>query len=841
MTTGKKTYGFQVILILILISLILTPLLETYANSEVVPDNPALLNSLPEPTPEEIELLEFLKEFDNMNAKRSENAISGDQWATMAKKLEQKLGISGSKFTQKWEEIEGQFLSEWESYSRQNNIGLNYYLRTVLIMGECYLFASQEYFFDSNGKSNDAYEKGINILNQLVFIFERLTHFPMYGRSELDFLPYFFHEVEDLGQGPLDNRISLHPLAGRETFGTGIKYGGRPGNQEDFSNLDIAAELNSTIAFVNRRVSHKSNVYYMDLNSFLEQAKKNWKELKFLRQISTTEAARDLLSHYCPWGVDLYFLLKNAGLTKDLNFKILEPFSGYETSLLQKVIKGFKEFPDAIMGWPIESQDEIPPLISEQVLKNHQVPQHIFDEMKQIIGGEDKKGFLDLDKKRPIEWEWVEKEPTCTIWYTSPTVFDWDSNDYLKVLFTTIKLFKDPVGFTFDEVYTGLVNSVQEISGNQSDLYITAKVAVELNDKGFLTTDFLKKGEWLSQASALRKVASYTFDAVDEQMLQDRTEGIDPANYSMGLSYNGSSIPPIILRAEVLGFEKVADDEYPRTIKAVRFYLFYPENIANKGPFQGYDLSNNYGNKPVKSGLFRGGEYLAEQESFQNNSNASESVRKISWNKLPKKANVTERIFSSLDGSTRPGALLGPIDELAAFEILTDFSPKKHKISFSLSEETQQMIANNRNLIEVELWTMDGTKYVISRLPMLLQIEHIDMTLIHGEGKEAPISNEEWGGNYFPYERLLNIPLQIVPLKTQYYLRFKVNGQYASKTYTVNIDKGRKAQREITGKLTSPESGEIRLDFEPEIEIPFGEVTKGKVQSGKAKAIQMLD
>ncbi|MBT8313262.1 MAG: hypothetical protein KJP26_02275 [Maribacter sp.] len=828
MTTGNKTYGFQVKLILILISLILTPLLETYANYEVVPDNPASLNSLPEPSLEEKELLQMFDAFDALYSKRQNGQVSGKQWEALGYEFTTKLGSIGQKLTKNWDLLDKEIYPGWSTYSTNKNVGINYLFRASLIMGECFLFASQQYFEeeeDTRFRLN--YEKGISVLDQIIIAAEIFTQKSPNSMQKLEILPDFLNDyevIENQIEGNLISTIKMNPYAGMESIGTGLKQKGVAG-----------------IGTLEARKITYSPKPYISTADLVQIIKNDLNQLLHLGQLSTIDTARSLLAEFCPWGVDLYFLLKNAGLTKDLNFKILKPFSGYETSLLQKVIKGFKEFPDAIMGWPIESQDEIPPLISEQVLKNHQVPQHIFDEMKQIIGGEDKKGFLDLDKKRPIEWEWVEKEPTCTIWYTSPTVFDWDSNDYLKVLFTTIKLFKDPVGFAFDEVYTGLVNSVQEISGDQSDLHITAKVAVELNDKGFLTTDFIKKGEWLSQASALRKVASYTFDAVDEQMLQDRTEGIDPANYSMGLSYNGSSIPPIILRAEMLGFEKVADDEYPRTIKAVRFYLFYPENIANKGPFQGYDLSNNYGNKPVKSGLFRGGEYLAEQKSFQNNSNASESVRKISWNKLPKKANVTERIFSSLDGSTRPGALLGPVDELAAFEILTDFTPKKHKISFSLSEETQQMIANNRNLIEVELWAMDGTKYVISKLPMLLQIEHIDMTLIHGEGKEAPISNEEWGGNYFPYERLLNIPLQIVPLKTQYYLRFKVNGQYTSKTYTVNIDKGRKAQREITGKLTSPESGEIRLDFEPEIEIPFGEVTKGKVQSGKAKAIQMLD
>jgi len=54
--------------------------------------------------------------------------------------------------------------------------------------------------------------------------------------------------------------------------------------------------------------------------------------------------------------------------------------------------------------------------------------------------------------------------------------------------------------------------------------------------------------------------------------------------------------------------------------------------------------------------------------------------------------------------------------------------------------------------------------------------------------------------------------------RTQYTLRIRSGGTELGE-HQVILDRGRKRQREITGALLMPETGVIRLDYQPEIEI----------------------
>jgi len=523
----------------------------------------------------------------------------------------------------------------------------------------------------------------------------------------------------------------------------------------------------------------------------------------------------------------MYCFLQEAGLTKDLDLRILRPFSGYNATPLEQVIKGLKEFPDAIMGEPVASQDKIPPVISESVLKPPQIPKHIFDEMNLIIG-ENGKGYLDTDKKKAIEWAWVENEPTCTVWYTSPTIFDWQPSDYLWLWFTAVKFFLGPGGTVVDEVLNGLVNAIGELSDKENNIYFAAKVSVQLNDKGILATDFIKKGEWLSKEAVSRKMAGFAFSAVEKQMLEDRSEGIDPAKFSMGMSYNGTKIPPIIIRAEVFGFEEVPADEYPRTIKAVRFYLLYPENIAHKGPYQGYDLQNAYTvNLSDIVNLYRKEQYLGEQNRFLANGTSPETIRKLAWDKLP--------------------------DPLNSFEIVTDFSPKIQELAFRLTEETANAITTDDE-VYAELWTGSSEKNVRYTGTVIEPGQQkFNMALYNKNNADAvteylrrvspPNASTSTGrANPAQIEAYIQrmearkggmLNYNLVDIKSQYQIKLRINDNYASKTYHVNLDKGRGSQKKITGNRSYPKTGIVKLDYDPEIDIAVAKVQKGAVQPGK--------
>jgi len=571
---------------------------------------------------------------------------------------------------QRWEDLANQVFGEYENIPPDGE-NAPFILRGKLIKGECLLFAAVDHM--KNNRKEEAlvdYRKGIRLLQKVILLEDvfRTIH-----NIQLGQLPDY-RKQEVVVQGKKSK--SIHPYAGYETISTGVRLVQSAKGQEissvasgnNYRTIDVLQEeLRKDLEF-----SQGSS----NMSSIPSHTGSPPQSIRSHYQKSTVGTTRDLLSDFCPWGLEMFFLMEQAGLINGLDFRILRPFAGNIPTIGEKFIGGLKQLPELIMGSPVNSQDEIPPVISELVLRPPQIPKHINDEMNMIIG-DGKEGYLDTFKKRPIKWAWVEKEPTYTIWYVSPTVFDWQPSDYLWLWFTAVKLYFSPGGTVVDEVLSGLLNSIGSIYGQDSDIYITAKVFVEANDKGFLATEAIEKGEWLSSAAVTRKVASFAFNAAEEQMRKDLYEGIDPRKFSLGKTYNGGPIPPIIIRADVCGFEQVPDDKYPRAVQAVRFYLLYPENIAHKGPYQGYDLSNE--SLGGMSALRRGGAYLAEQSRFKADSTAPEPVRKLAWNRLP--------------------------DPLAAFDIVTDFSPKKQFFVFHLTKEVSKAISNDDN-IHAELWTI---------------------------------------------------------------------------------------------------------------------------------------
>jgi len=736
----------------------------------------AAVDAIPEPNAGEIDLLNTFAEFDRMYVQRQAGyALTGKKWENMGNKLSE----------------------DSIKLMMQYNIGINFLLRATLIAGECYLFASQEYFRENKHEFLNLYEKGIKTLEKVIVDAERLSASYNKTEAEIIYLPSYSHDVE-VKKYQDEYYAHFNPFAGRETIGTGF-------------------EEHATIR--GRKVTYDIKPY-ANISEFLDDLKKDLAARYRVKQISTTQTARTFLSHFCPWGVQIYFLLQQAGLTNELDFQILRPFSGYTPTLGEKFIEGLKQFPDAVMGRPVASQDKIPPVISELVLRPPQTPKHIYDEMNLIIGDR-KEGYLSILKKRPIRWEWVEKEPTYTIWYISPTVFDWQPSDYLWLWFTAVKFSFNPAGAVVDEVLSGLVNTIRYISGKEHPTYITAKVFVEANDKGFLTTDYIEKGEWLSAAAVTRKIASFTFNAAEDLMRKYLYEGIDPRKFNLGKTYNGGPIPPIIIRSDVSGFEQVPDDEYPRTLQAVRFFLISPEKIVYKGPYQTYDLSD----KSLVS--ISAKEYLAEQKSFRMDGGAPEHMRKLAWGKLP--------------------------HPLRSFEIITDFSPKKQVIKIPLSADTAQALSETEG-VRAQLWSSNLQKPELCiNMPIKGNQRIFSMELYN---KNVPESKIEYGRKapaYPPPADLSSGPPDPAELQDYYkardsYLRdknhclFNIKNQYILKfvqndkvidEFPVIFDRGRKNQRKITGEISSPEPGIVVLDYAPPIKINKLEVKKGRIVPGK--------
>ena len=740
----------------------------------------------PEPTAGERATIRLFERFDEMYARRqNNNADYLNQWVSLAEEL----------------------TSTRVALGLHHNLGLRFQLRATLIAGQCYLFASQDYFAQDDPQFLSFYEKGITTLEALLNESDGIHatgYIQEWDDLDHNFLPNYSHHGE-IRQSQDGYYTHLHPLTGRETIGTGIEHHS---------------------SYRDRRVTYDRRSY-TDLSGFSDDIRSDFIGRRRIRQFSTAETARYFLAEFCPWGVQTYFFLKEAGLTNDLDMRILRPFSGQSAFVTEQSLEILRSLSDLVMGSPSDSNTGIRSLISESVLRPPRIPKHIHDEMQTIIGDRSQ-GFLDTLRRNPIRWAWVEPEPTYTLWYVSPALMGWQATDYLRFWFAAVRILFNPSALIADETIDVLLNVLGTACGEDSDIYFLSNVLVEANDKGFLTDGFIEKAEWLSAPAITRKIASYGFKGAESKILEGvfGRSGLDPRQFALGATYNGDAIPPIVIRSEVFGFEEVPEDEYNRTITAVRLFRFHPDNVAYTGVFRGYDLSSF--SRENLSPLLRKDQYLAEQNRYGPDGGPPEVVRKWAWNKLP-----------------------DPL--LHTFEIVTDFAPKTQQLIFHLSEDAIEALSGTHTVV-AELWTNDVQNPQHYATATLEEGTGSFSFLLYNRNNPDAVSAFEagrWGlqeagtmptaGISLTDEHRARVPgisglleenrrrVRLVDIKNQYELRMIADGTRVVPPYKVVLLESGARQRAVTGSLTSPAPGEVVLHFSPEVDIVRLKVRTGQV------------
>ena len=460
-------------------------------------------------------------------------------------------------------------------------------LRARLAAGVSYLYAAIGFMeAGQKQKALEVYERGLAVLEDVVRI----------GSADPDiaFLPNY----TTARLSGRDGNYHLHPLAGLETVLTGVtdvpitmNVQG-PHNRSLVTNRNAQSMLASPFMPLETYQAHLTTWYQDGSEEVFKDAQGKFK------QGSTVETARFFLAEFCPWGLGMYRTLKDAGLTKDLDWRILRPFAGDEPQ-------------------DISVLDIFPP----------QIPKHIVDELNLVIG-DGSTGYLDLKKTKRIDWAWVGKKPTFTIKYVSPLVYERvsASERFSQAMGFVKWVFGGPVDYLVDAALGGLLDEVGKYYGKDNDIYHVSWVLVHGNDKGLLTTDFVTKRELPSITLILKKTAGAAFVALEQQIVENMYEGIDPKSVAIGTTYNGQPIPPIMIRGDVLGFQKVPAVEYLRTIQAVRHYVLRPAAVTRKNPTLAHNLKKNEGLEPLRRPL-----YLQEQQGQTD----AEVVRKNAWQKLP--------------------------------------------------------------------------------------------------------------------------------------------------------------------------------------------------------------
>jgi hypothetical protein len=600
------------------------------------------------PSPVEQELLSIFREFDDYYVNWQKGYGSPDGWAELATKLR-----------------------EFQKKQRNNGeLGENYFLRATLVRAECHLFATQAVmertksrFPNKNRFFADNYDRGVHALELVI---RSLQEDPQ-SAQKLGMLPNF----SEMRRG-----LRLHTYAGFESVGTGFSKG-----------------------FNNREVTYYKH-RYLSLDSYL--AFLSGKQFGLIRQTPPMQIAKKLLTAFCPWGLDFYLHLKKIGFSADIDMRVLRAYAGkLGESFTEKAWKNTKVLFSSSgsfvsFGWP--------PKISDFLVDPRKVPQDVKKEMDIIIGADsasrqskhvDVMGNLRLSGTKPIQWR-VVSDPICHLWYVSPTIWDWQEKDYLKVLILAAKAAlggasaETGLSIVVDEVAPFLISPVINAArGSVSDEsvyvpfvtniiseYFTDKFIRDKNKyKSF--TGLLQAREWVSPVDLCFDAISLTWDHFEERMNAYRFEGIDPKQFSPGKSYDGSNIPPVFMRANIIGTGHILNsntqasastnqsgakqitDNYPSHVNAVRYYAAYPKVQLKSQPgkwlgFGEYDLSGNINDISFKA---------------------------IQWKKVE--------------------------EPLSSHEIITNFAPKRQIIEFTIDDKTYQRVTE---LAKLDPWFQNHGK-----------------------------------------------------------------------------------------------------------------------------------
>jgi len=208
---------------------------------------------------------------------RGASRPSGDEWETMASLLEPLMNVS---FTLE-RKGNGQFM-----------------MRTLLIQGECYLFGSMEHYRKKNSKKfYEIYEKGITALERVINI----------SNSQIDYLPrYSLMILYDK-----DNEKKQHPYAGYDIIGVGYR------SDLGINTREVTYKVKAYDKLSSFQMTAWGAVYDTgdpgEWEKYINGKEENEEKYSRIAQIHTSEKAKELLSHFCPWGVNMYKALKKAG------------------------------------------------------------------------------------------------------------------------------------------------------------------------------------------------------------------------------------------------------------------------------------------------------------------------------------------------------------------------------------------------------------------------------------------------------------------------------------------------------------------------------------------------
>jgi hypothetical protein len=322
---------------------------------------------------------------------------------------------------------------------------------------------------------------------------------------------------------------------------------------------------------------------------------------------TATDTAR-LLEDVCPWSPPVVELLEDLGPLRGFDLRVLRgPEIGTQS-------RGGMSLRDPQKIW-IGSLGPaaIPPNVRRDL-----------DEMRN--------GIVP-DSERYLEWRAIRGAEELTVWVVSPRVRDIQASELLSWASKALTVYGGgAIAITADIAGDVIGKVVENLSPGNTPAQIGIGVGAESvpYEIAFPEGGGVKlEREGFNPVAMIKGALLSVLSAIEEAEIEALFEGLDPTSdhfdqrTNRSLSYAGGWVPPIILRAMVVGWERTDPDEYPRLRMYTRYWVLDPAGLTGEG--RAFDLREQMVDQLPGAAVLRAG-----------NAEGSASIWKpLPWAKTP--------------------------------------------------------------------------------------------------------------------------------------------------------------------------------------------------------------
>jgi hypothetical protein len=319
----------------------------------------------------------------------------------------------------------------------------------------------------------------------------------------------------------------------------------------------------------------------------------------FTESTTATETAQ-LLEEVCPWSPPVVALLEDLGQLQGLDLRVLR---GPEIGVQSRNGIDFENPKKVWIG-------SIGPAA---------IPPNVRRDLGELRAG------LVPDSERYLEWRNIRGAEELSIWVVSPRVRDMQASEFLSWVSKAITLYGGgAIAIVADIAGDVIGKAIENVSADNTPAQIGIGIGAESVPYEIVTGEGGKyelKREGYNPMAMLKGALLAVLGAVEKAEIEYLFDGLDPTSDTFdtrtnrSISYVGGWVPPIILRAMVVGWERTDEDEYPRMRLYTRYWVLDPAGLTGEG--QAFDLEKQLVDQLPGAASLRAGDIKVSERIWE--------------------------------------------------------------------------------------------------------------------------------------------------------------------------------------------------------------------------------